>query len=456
MAATDSLATRLRRERTARTDVVPGRAATRDLIRVAVAVPVAATVLLAVLVTATKLLAGGTIGGLAAQVGAAWLVINQVPLTVGGVTVGALPLAPTLALIAAVAVVTGRAARHVESLHEVGSIAGAALAGPLLWTALALAVVADGAAVSSIGQASPLPAFGHTLLVQGIGVGIGVARRCVQPLVDAYEFPVTDRVGARAGGLAFLGLIAGGALLVSVGFFANWGRVGDLLAQGDSFDGYLGLTALSVLYLPNVVVAGAALAVGASVHAGTATVDALGVVPGQAPPLPILGVLPTDGLGTAGLAIFVIPVAVGALVSWYCRSIDPLRHLRAIAVAAATCAALTALACVMAGGRAGELGQFGSGPALAGVYTFAWIAVIGALGAGIYYLLPASRGERAAAAGFDLDALLDDEDFADLEIVDDSGWDQADDSDWDPSFDEETTEVLDVVAPDGSGATPGN
>ncbi len=452
MASTDSLVTRLRQGRTARQDEPVARAATRDLIRVALLVPATATAMLAVLVILTKLLAGGAFGGIAAQSAAAWLVLNQVPLTVGGVTLGVLPLLPTLAMIAAAALVTGRAARRVETLHEVGSIAGAALAGPLLWTALALAVVADGSAVSSIGQAAPLPAFGLTLLVQGIGVGIGVAGRCVAPLLDAYEFPVTDRVGARAGVIAFVGLLAGGAILVAVGLVFGADRVGTLISAGNSFDGYLGLTVLSILYLPNVVIGGAGLAVGATVQAGTASLDALGAGAGQVPPLPVLGALPAQGLGTAGLAIFVIPVAVGALVAWYCRSVDAMRHLRAVGLAAAVCAALVVVAGAMASGTAGELGRVGVSAPLAGVYAFTWIAVVGALGVGVHQLLPATRAQREAADlderdDFDLDALLD-ADFDGLEVIDDP--DAAD------TDEIEVTDVREVVAPDAPSAAPGN
>lgn len=439
-ATTESLVTRLRQGRSTRRDLPPPvRAGTWDLLKVAVGVPAITTVVLAAVVTATKLLAGGVFGGLGAQVGAAWLAVNQVPLTVGGVTVGVLPLFPTLAMIAGVALVTARAAQEVDTLAEVGSIAGAALAGPLLWTALALAVVADGSAVSSLGQAAPLPAFGYTLLVQGIGVAIGVGRRCVQPLVDDYDFPVTDRVGTRAGLLAFAGLLAGGAVLVVVGMIAKWGRVGQLIGEGSSFDGYLGLTILSILYLPNVVIDAAAWAVGADVHVGTAVVDAMSVHPGAVPPVPILGILPEHGLGALGALVFVIPASVGALVGWYCRSNDPLKHARAVGVAAAVCAGLTVVAAGMAAGGAGELGRVGVSAPLAGVYVFAWVALVGGLVVAVYRVAPASwvgRGEPGFAADgdVDLDELLASDEFADLEIVDDR--------------DIEVTDVLDVIAPE--------
>lgn len=455
---TESLVTRLRRGRVARREQPPpGRAATWDLLKVAAGVPAITTLVLAVVVTLTKVLAGGAFGGLGAQIAAAWLAVNQVPLTVGGVTVGVLPLLPTVAVIAGAAMVTARAARDVDTLAEVGTIAGAALAGPLLWTALALAVVADGSAVSSIGQTPPLPAFGFTLLVQGIGVAIGVGRRCLQPVLDNYEFPVTDRVGTRAGLLAFLGLLAGGGMLVVVGVIAKWDRVGQLIGEGHSFDGYLGLTFLSILYLPNIVIDAAALAVGADVQAGTAVVDAMSVHPGAVPPLPILGILPEQGLGGLGALVFVTPAVVGALVGWYCRSNDARKHARAVGVAAAVCAALMVLSAGMSAGGAGELGRVGVSAPLAGVYVFAWVAVVGGLAVAVHQFAPAVWVGRAAPGtdaddGFDLDELLASDEFADLEIIDDPDVDEPEpepESDMAAAEAEaEVTDVLDVIEPE--------
>ncbi|MFT3715963.1 MAG: DUF6350 family protein [Gordonia sp. (in: high G+C Gram-positive bacteria)] len=437
------LVSRLRESRLSRR--TPGqapRAATWDLFKVALVVPAICFAVLAVVVTLTKLLAGGAFGGLGAQMAAGWLVLNQVPLTVGGVTVGVLPLVPTLAVIAGVAWVTARAARQAETLPEVATIAGAALAGPLLCTAIALAVVAEGSSVTTIGQAPPLPAFGHTLLVQGIGVAIAVGRRCLQPLFDTYEFPVADRVGGRGGLIAVAGLVAGGALLVTLGLVVKWGRVHGLIAEGHSFDGYLGLTLLSILYLPNVVIAALGVSVGADADAGSAVVDAISTVPGTVPPLPIMGIIPETSLGWPGGFVFLLPIAVGVLIGWYCRSVDPVKHLRAVAVAAAVCAALVVLAATMASGGAGELGRVGVSAPLAGVYAFAWIAVVGAVTAGVHALLPSTRALRADEP-FDLDALLESEMFDGLEILDDDDLDAA----------EAPTEVLDAVADEDAPAT---
>ncbi|MFM9378286.1 DUF6350 family protein [Gordonia sp. VNK21] len=425
----ESLATRLRQSRLARRDdVAPTRAATWDLIKVALLVPALTVVVLTVVVSLVKAIAGGAVSGLPSQVAAGWLVVNQVPLTVGDTIVGALPLLPTLLLIAAVAAVTARAARETDSLAAVGTIAGAALGGSLLTTALSLAVVADGSSVSSLGQPDPLTAFGATLLVQGIGVLIGVGRRCLAPLFAQYEFPATDRVGARAGLIAFAALVAGSGILVLAGELAHWSLIGELIEGGHSVDGYLGLVGLSILYLPNVLVAALGVSVGAEVNVGTASLTAFGTDPGTLPPLPVLGVMP-EHLGAVGFAVLLIPLLTGVLIGWYCRSVEIVKHLRAVAVAAAAAAGLVAVASVLAGGRVGEIGSLGASAPVAAGYTFAWIMVVGAACAGVHYLLPSTRSQRIAdAVPFDLDELLADEDFDGLEIVDDPDADGGDEA----------------------------
>ncbi|MFZ2509915.1 MAG: hypothetical protein WAW85_02335, partial [Gordonia sp. (in: high G+C Gram-positive bacteria)] len=60
-ATTESLVTRLRQGRVTRRDLAPpGRAGTWSLLKVAVGVPAVTTIVLAVVVTFVKLLAGGT------------------------------------------------------------------------------------------------------------------------------------------------------------------------------------------------------------------------------------------------------------------------------------------------------------------------------------------------------------------------------------------------------------
>jgi hypothetical protein len=82
---------------------------------------------------------------------------------------------------------------------------------------------------------------------------------------------------ATAGVLALLGLsglITAGSLVV------HWGTMQQLYAITNSIFGQFSLTVLSVLYVPNVIVGTAAMAVGSSAHLGFATFSSFTVFGG--------------------------------------------------------------------------------------------------------------------------------------------------------------------------------
>ena len=70
--------------------------------------------------------------------------------------------------------------------------------------------------------------------------------------------------------------------------------------------GQLSLAVLSLLYLPNMVVGAAAMAVGSSAHIGFAAFSAFTVFGGDIPALPILAALPTPPLGPIWVALLIV------------------------------------------------------------------------------------------------------------------------------------------------------
>ncbi|WOC11558.1 cell division protein PerM [Gordonia sp. MP11Mi] len=434
--SSNSLATRLRQVRLARrADSAPRKAATWDLVKVALLVPGLSILTIVVVLGIVRLLAGDGLSGIMSATAAGWLAVNQVPVTISGVTLGVLPLLPTLLVCAGTAKVVAEGSSTARELPDLVGIVGAALGGSLLVTALSLAVVADGAAVSAVGQPDPLAAFGYTLLIQGIAVLIGVAIPSLRPILEEFVVPATERVGVRSGVIAFGVLIAGGAILVFGSIVMHWGSVSAMIGDGNSFDGYLGLTVLSILYLPNMVMGAAVVTTGSTVQLGDTVVDAFDVSRGAVPPLPIVSALPETGLGGVGGLLFVVPLAAGLLLGWYCRSSDPIRHLRAVAIGSAVAAALVVALSWVSGGRLGELGRTGVDVATAGVFTFAWLMLAGALVVGGMWV--SNRGvRRVRGVEDDLDSWLDD-----LAIHDES-------ADVPGEIDE-----IDTGATEGTGAT---
>ncbi|MBM7367428.1 cell division protein PerM [Gordonia hydrophobica] len=446
----ESLATRLRQVRLARrADQAPRLPATWDVIKVGLTVPTFAWLAAVALVLITKVAAGAGFSGLGSATAAGWLAMNQTTLTIGGVVIGVLPLVPTILIGYGTYRVVRRATVDADSFNELLRVAGTAIVGPVLATALALAIVADGASsVSPVGNPNPLAAFGMTILVHGVSAAVGLVHRVLPPFLDEFAIPASDRIGARGGAAAFGALITGGAVAVFVGFVVHFNAVGDVIAQGNTVDGYLGLTVLSVLYLPNFVVGGAAVASGASATLGSSVIDALSTHPGVLPPVPVAAVVPTSDLGAQGALLFAVPAVAGILLGWYTRSADLVAHLRAIGVGAAVASLLMVVAAGVSGGTLGELGEAGVGVPVAGVFTFTAVGVTAVVTAGIQWLVGYLRDRGGRSDGSDFDELFDDEDAADVgsaggddvaeltETADDSPDDEAD-ADDEPDWDDE-------------------
>lgn len=433
---TEKLATRLRQVRLARrADKAPKPPVTWDVIKVGLTVPTITWLVLLAVVAVVKLAAGDGFSGLGTVTAAGWLAVNQTSLLIGGVTIGVLPLVPTLLIAFGTYRVVRRASVDADSFNELLRVAGTAIVGPLLATAAALAVVADGASASAVGNPNALSAFGMTILVHGAAALIGLVPRVAGPFLDEFSIAASDRVGARAGSAAFFTLIAGGAIAVFAGYLTHFSEIGDMIATGNTFDGYLGLTVLSILYLPNFVVGASAITVGASANLGGTVLDAFSTHAGAVPPVPVAGVVPVTDLGSTGALLFVVPVAAGVLLGWYTRSDNVIAHLRAIGMGAAIASGLMVVATGISGGTLGEMGRAGVDVPIAGVFTFTAVGVTAVLVAGIFWVSGRVANRAAAApAGDDFDEILD-EDFDD-DLIDELDADDFEEfDDFDDHFD---------------------
>jgi hypothetical protein len=167
---------------------------------------------------------------------------------------------------------------------------------------------------------------------------------------------LTDTVRPAMVGIA--ALLALSCAVVAASLVVHWGTMHQLFGITDSFFGQLSLTLMSLLYLPNVVVGAAAIAVGSSAHIGFATFSAFTVFGGDIPALPILAAAPTPPLGPVWVALLIIGAAAGVVIGQQCAR-RPLPLPTAFAKLAAA-ALLAAVSLALLGGAAGgELGNFG-------------------------------------------------------------------------------------------------
>ena len=352
----------------------------RDLLRVAFGPALVALVVIAAVALLQLLIANSDMTGALGAIASMWLGVHQVPISIGGRELGVMPLLPVLLMVWGTARTTAHATPAKASWFVTRWIVASALGGPLLIAAVSLAVIHDAASViTELQTPSALRAFLNVLVVHGIGASIGVGSRVGRRALGASPLPdwLADSLrAAMAGVLALLGL---SGMVTAASLVVHWVTMQDLYAITNSVFGQFSLTVLSMLYVPNVIVGTAAIAVGSSAHLGFATFSSFTVFGGDLPALPVLAAAPHPPLGPVWVGLLIVGASAGVAVGQQCAR-RPLPILPAMAklAAAALMAALTmALLGYAAGGQLGNFGGVGTDQSTFGFAVFFWFASVG-------------------------------------------------------------------------------
>ena len=153
---------------------VPDADEMRALLAVAFRPAGVTVVLLSALIVVTLVAANSDLTGTFGAIAASWLAIHQVPLTIDGTSLGVLPLIPTAGMMWVVARGCAAVVHPASSRRHALQVIGAAVAGPLVVTAIGLAVIADASAVIPLSSPNALAAFGWVLFVHLLASAIGV------------------------------------------------------------------------------------------------------------------------------------------------------------------------------------------------------------------------------------------------------------------------------------------
>lgn len=354
----------------------------RDLVRVAFAPAVVALVVIAAVTLLELLIANSDMTGALGAIASMWLGVHQVPVSIGGRELGVMPLLPVLLMVWATARATSRATSPYSSWLVVRWVIASSLGGPLLMTAIALAVIHDASSVlTELQTPSALRAFTSVLVVHAIGAAIGVWSRVGRRALAASPLPnwLGDSLrAATAGVLALLGLsglVTAGSLVV------HWATMQDLYGITESIWGQFNLTVLSVLYTPNVIVGASAVAVGSSAHIGFATFSSFTVFGGDVPALPILAAAPTPPLGPVWVALLIVGAASGVAVGQQCarRALPLFAAVAKLLVAGVVGASAMTLLGYGGGGRLGNFGDVGVDKGALFLGVLFWFTVVGAV-----------------------------------------------------------------------------
>ncbi|HEX2214501.1 MAG TPA: DUF6350 family protein, partial [Mycobacterium sp.] len=353
-----------------------------ELLRVAFGPSIVALVVIAAVVLLQLLIANSDMTGALGAIASMWLGVHLVPVSIGGAELGVMPLLPVLAMVWGTARTTAAATSPQGSWFVTRWVVASALGGPLLIAAIALAVVHDAASVlTELQTPNASRAFGSVLAVHLVGAVVGVGSRVGRRLLTATALPgwLPDAIRAAVAGLLALAGLSGVVMVGSM--IVHWSTMNDLFSITDSVFGQFSLTVLSVLYIPNVLVGTAAVAVGSSAHIGLATFSSFTVFGGDIPALPVLAAVPSPPLGPVWVALLIVAAASAVAVGQQCarQPLPPLAALSKLLVASAVAALTMALLGYVGGGRLGNFGDVGVDQATFGPAIFLWFAVIGAL-----------------------------------------------------------------------------
>jgi hypothetical protein len=304
-----------------------------------------------------------------------WLAVHQVPVSIADITLGALPLVPTALLMWFVARLSAQAASTRATGRQLRQVLAAAMGGPLVITMILLATAKDAATVVPLNAPAPAPALAWVTGVHLVASGLGVLwsrREAVADVLPAWG-PRALRVGARCA----LWLFTISAALTILNMVAHWGRLSAGFDAGSSVVGLFGVLVISLLYLPNVMVAGVDVLLGATVRFGGTSVQLVHAQIGQLPLLPSFTPLVSWHFGEAAFVALLVPAAVGAWLGSQCADKEQSVTVsaRCSVCAAAFAASLVCVVSASVCGRVGVIGQWSVNVLMLWSLAFALLAI---------------------------------------------------------------------------------
>ncbi|WP_280233494.1 cell division protein PerM [Nocardia cyriacigeorgica] len=336
---------------------------------------------LAAIVIAMLLASSSGLSGISGAIAGGWLAVHQVPLVIGATTLGVLPLLPSLLMMWA----SGRECAHAvdpdPSRADLAWIVAAAVGGPLIVTAVCSAVAEDASGVLALQPPNPLTAFawvgGLHLVAAGCGIAVGL-----WPAPAADRLPYWVIAAGYAAAHTVLRLLGCAAVVTVISFLVHWSRIGDTYSGAGDIGGVIGLTVLSLLYLPNVVIGAVAVLVGAGVEFGDASVGVFSVVGGPVPAVPVLAALPTGPAAAWWPVLLLIPAVIGVIggLDTARTSDDRILAPWSTLAGAALATVVLVLLGVVSSGVLGTFGRIGPDLLIFAAITFGWLAIAGYVG----------------------------------------------------------------------------
>ena len=413
------------------------------------AVTLAVTIAVAVIIGI-----GETFTAVPAMVGSFWMFANLAPVGFAGAELGVAPLLPAALIVLAHSRRVRAACGSQITVRNIRVFATLAVLVPVVLTCLAWLVLWDASKVFDIAPPNILVAVASTAVVNGLAFVVGLGPKVWRALLLRRGWPTWPVEGARLAGRFVRWMLLAGLLAVVVQLLLNIGALSDAYSIAPDAWGRIGLTVLSLLYLPNLAVGASGVLMGSEMHIGDASASLFAVTNANLPPMPILAAMPNTDL-PYGEALLVIPVAVAVFTVY--RFFVTRSFMEApvfTALAAGAFAAVAGLLVAWAAG--GTLGLYGSTGPLLGLtpLLFACWMVVPAL---VVFIWLARAGQRVTETAQDVEDSGSIDPEADAEVESDQESDAETDAEAGADAGAEgEADAEDESEADGAAGEPGD
>ncbi len=328
-----------------------------------------------------------------ATIGSLWMHINLAPLHMDDAELGFAPLLPAMLIVwwhaRRITALLGTSI----SLRGLRVITALGLGIPLGITVIAWLMLWDASRVFNLSTPNLFVALLSTLLVNGAAVTIGMGPRVWRALLLRKEratWPVESMILA---GTYLRNIALAGAVAAIVYAATNFQGLQDAFVIAESTGARIGLSLLSLLYLPNIAIGAAAALQGGEFAIGNGTFSLFAASNVHLPPTPLSAAIPNGPIPYAPY-LMVIPAIVAMWTVYsYVRNRTYVEAPVWTAVGSAFAVAFLAFCWGWLG--SGVLGVYGNtGPLLwlFAASSAAWLAVP----ALVYFLWAAKTGAKVA------------------------------------------------------------
>lgn len=395
---------------------------------------------------ALVLLTGSPAAWLPTAIAEGWMVSTLGSASAAGISIGVVPALPACLLFAMLAARVYSLVKKRVSVKDLLILLGCLIAVPTLLTLIAWFMLWDAGKVYDVAPPSLFTTLPRVWILHLAAMVVGMGPRLWRALARRYGVPRVVVEAASTAGRVLIGFAAVAALVFLVLFIVRFDAQAAMLAEYPQLPGVglAGLIALSILYVPNAIVATGAVLLGSEFHLGTASVSLFDTVLVPLPPLPILAAVPAHSASWA-VGLLALPALV--VVALFLRARPSFAH----AVLAGVWTALgVVLACYFTSGALGYYGHVGPMLWLAAGLAFLWTAVPGLLVAAGYYFFDRRAAGAAVAeadeASSDAESVIDESEVeSDSAELDAESEDSAGDAEADEA---ESAETVDEVAED--------